>query len=347
MADRAALFAQVLALALGTGCGVAAYQVGLPLPWMIGPMIGTTVAAMLGAPIQGPEKLRPIVIPVIGVLLGSSITMEVLASALGWWPSLLMLIPFLISAAVVSFFFYRRIAGYDPVTAYFCAMPGGLNDMLILGGAAGGQETRIALAHASRILVVVCFVVLFYSFVLGVTSTGEQAGWVNLDALTLSDWVILGACAVAGARLGTLARLPAPQILGAMVLSGAAHVTGFVTVPPPTLAVIMAQVVVGTVVGCRFIGATPRQVGRDIGFAAVSTSLMILVAIGFSVALTAWTGTPLSQTFLAFSPGGLTEMSLLALAMDQDVAYVSALHIVRITVVILAAAPIFALLRRP
>ncbi|SMY07041.1 AbrB family transcriptional regulator [Flavimaricola marinus] len=346
MADRSSLIAQGWALLLGAACGYAAFAAGMPLPWMLGPMVGTTIAALFSAPIRGPEKLRPFVIPVIGVLLGSSVTAEILASALGWWPSLLVLIPFLVCAAVVSFHFYRRVAGYDPVTAYFCAMPGGLNDMLILGGAAGGQETRIALAHASRILIVVTFVVIFYSVALGVTATGRSAGWVRLDVLSWRDWLILGGCAILGARLGKIARLPAPQIVGPMILSGAAHVAALVTVPPPTLAVIVAQIVVGTVVGCRFVGSTARQVGRDILFAAISTALMIAVAVVFAFGLSAWTDIPVSQTFLGYSPGGLTEMSLLALAMEQDVTYVSALHIIRITMVIMAAAPIFALLRR-
>jgi uncharacterized protein len=346
MADRASLTAQGMALILGTACGMAAYFGGLPLPWMLGPMIGTTIAAMMGAPIRGPDKLRPYVIPVIGVLLGSSVTMEVVRGAVGWWPALVILIPFLVGAAVLSFGFYRRIAGYDTVTAYFCAMPGGLNDMLVLGAEAGGEEKRIALAHATRILVVVSFVVLFYGVVLQVAPASRGQGWVNLDVLSLRDWLILGTCAVLGARLGVLARLPAPQILGPMILSGAAHVTGLVIVPPPTLAVVVAQIVVGTVVGGRFIGATPREVGRDIGIASVSTGLMIAVALGFAWLLTAWTGAPLTQTFLAYAPAGLTEMSLLALAMQQDVAFVSAMHIIRITLVIMAAAPIFALLAR-
>ena len=45
--------------------------------------------------------------------------------------------------------------------------------------------------------------------------------------------------------------------------------------------------------------------------------------------------------FLAFSQGGLAEMSLLALAMGQDVAYVSVLHVVRITLTIGGAGAVF------
>ena len=339
--SKSLVLKQLLALMLGAMSGLLAYRIGLPLPWMLGPMLGTTIASMSNAPVQGPDWLRPFVIPVIGVLLGSGMTAQMLQDAV------VMLIPFLILSAGLSYTFYRRVGGYDQVTAYFCAMPGGLNDMLILGGAAGGQEKRIALAHASRIFVVVLFVVLFYGFVLGVKASGPQSGnWTSIGALAPLDWFILAGCAIVGAPLGALVRLPAPQILGPMLLSGVAHVTGIVTVSPPSVLVIIAQIVVGTVIGCRFLGATPREVGRDIGLATVSSLLMIGVAIAFAYAVTAGTGTSTSQTFLAYSPGGLTEMSLLAFAMGQDIAYVTTAHIIRITAVILLAAPVFHLIRR-
>lgn len=338
---------QVLALMLGAMSGLLADRIGLPLPWMLGPMLGTTIASMSNAPVQGPDWLRPFVIPVIGVLLGAGMTAQMLQDAVSWGPTMVLLIPFLIVSAGLSYAFYRRVGRYDQVTAYFCAMPGGLNDMLILGGAAGGQEKRIALAHASRIFVVVLFVVLFYGFVLGVNANGAKSGnWTAIGALAPLDWVILAGCAIVGGPMGALVRLPATQILGPMLLSGVAHVTFTVTVSPPSVLVIVAQIVVGTVIGCRFLGATPREVGRDIGLATVSSLLMIGVAIAFAYAVTAATGTSTSQTFLAYSPGGLTEMSLLAYAMDQDIAYVTTAHIVRITAVILLAAPVFNLIRR-
>jgi len=337
---------QLLALGIGAVSGIAAAAAGLPLPWMLGPMIGNTLAALLHLPVRAPARLRPLVIPVIGVLLGSAITAEVLGEVARWSVTFAFLVPFLIAAAAGSYAIYHRVGGYDPVTAFFCAMPGGLNDMLILGAAAGGEERRIALAHATRILFVILFVVLFFGLFLGVTTGGEVESGVPLGALSVRDWLILGACAALGVPLGQALRLPAGPILGPMLLSGAAHVAGLVTVPPPTAVVIVAQVVIGTVIGCRFIGATLREVGRDIGLGAMSSSAMLTVAVAFALLLRAATGVELSQAFLAYSPGGLAEMSLLALAMGQDAAYVSVVHVVRITLVIFAAAPAFRLLNR-
>ena len=53
----------------------------------------------------------------------------------------------------------------------------------------------------------------------------------------------------------------------------------------------------------------------------------------------------LAQAFLAYAPGGLTEMSLLTLAMGQDATYVSVIHVIRITLVIAAAPLVFAMIR--
>jgi uncharacterized membrane protein AbrB (regulator of aidB expression) len=57
-------------------------------------------------------------------------------------------------------------------------------------------------------------------------------------------------------------------------------------------------------------------------------------------------GIPFAAALLAFSPGGLAEMSLIALSMNVDAAYVSSHHIVRIFMIVLAAPLLFRLLRR-
>jgi membrane AbrB-like protein len=337
---------QLLALTIGLCGGLAAYYAGLPLPWMLGPMVANTVAAMLRAPIAGPDKLRPYVIPVIGVMLGSGVSADVLGLLGSWLITLLLLPLFLICAAGISYTVYRRLGRYDPVTAFYSAMPGGINEMLILGAAAGGDERRIALAHAARVLIIIVFVALFFGLVLGVTSGGRGAAqWIGLYQITALDYVILGICALLGALLGKWLGLPAAPIFGPMILSGVAHVAGWVTVAPPTIFVIAAQVTIGTIIGTRFVGATLREVRTDIGLSAVASFLMLVAAVGFAELIVVISGIPLAQAFLAFSPGGLTEMSLLTLAMGQDVAYVSVMHIIRITMVIALAPFLFTLTR--
>lgn len=335
-----------LALGIGAVSGLAAMAVGLPLPWMLGPMLGVALAALTGAPIHAPTRLRPVVIPAIGVMLGSSITPEVVAMVPRWALSVALLLPFLAAAGGVSWLIYRRIGGYDPVTAYFASMPGGLNDMVVMGAEAGGDERRIALAHALRIFVVIVVVVLFFGIVLGVRPQGQAGPWVALAALALSDWVILIGCGVLGVVAGRRLGLPAAPVLGPMILSGAAHLAGIVTVAPPTLIILGAQLVIGTVVGCRFLGAAWGEVGRDMVLGVVASLAMLAVAVVFALVVAGFTGIALTQATLAFAPGGLTEMTLLSLAMGKDVAYVSVIHMARLLLVIGVAGPLFGLLRR-
>lgn len=336
---------QMLALIIGIASALLCNWIGMPLPWMLGPMFGNTIAALAGLPVVAPNKLRPVVIPVLGVMLGSAITVA-LFSQLGGWVLTLVLLPiFLACASAASFAVYRKIGGYDPVTAFYAAMPGGLNEMLIMGAEAGGDGRKIALAHAARVLFVIFFVALFFGLVLGVQSETDQSAWIPVTAPSISDYAWLALAAVMGVGLGRIARLPATPVFGPMILSGLFHVTGWVSIAPPTVFIITAQIVVGTIIGTRFVGAKLAELRHDLTLAAGASLLMLAVGVGFAWIVVTANGMVLSQAFLAYAPGGLTEMSLLTIAMGQDVAYVSTMHIIRITLVIAIAPYVFAKVR--
>ena len=337
---------QFLALIIGVTSGVFCNWIGMPLPWMLGPMFGNTAAALFELPVIPPNKLRPVVIPILGVMLGSAITIE-LFGQLGSWVLTLVLLPiFLVLASGASYLTYRKLGRYDPVTAFYSAMPGGLNEMLILGEEAGGDGRKIALAHAARVLFVIFFVALFFGLVLGVQSGANGTAWIPVTAPTLADygWLILAA--ILGVHFGRIARLPAAPVFGPLVVSGAMHVAGLVEIAPPSVFIIASQIVVGSIIGTRFVGATLVELRNDMALASLASGLMLAVGVGFGAIVAAANGMTLSQAFLAYAPGGLTEMSLLTIAMDQDVAYVSTMHIIRITLVIAIAPYVFAAVRK-
>ena len=60
-------------------------------------------------------------------------------------------------------------------------------------------------------------------------------------------------------------------------------------------------------------------------------------AVAFALALHAMIGLPAEALVLAFAPGGLTEMTLIALSLDIDPAFVSTHHVVRIFLVVVLA----------
>jgi membrane AbrB-like protein len=208
------------------------------------------VAAFLGLRVGMRVRLRQGMIIILGVLLGASFTPELLQRLGEWAVSLCVLTGMTMTGATLCYAWLRRVTDWDRVTCYFAAMPGGLNDMTIMGGAMGGQERAIALAHALRILTVVLTIPVWYRLVNG----AQTSVLTMVHGPTGNDWkdyAILIACGVIGAIVGRLLRLPASFMMGPMIVSAIAHLGGFTNSQPPGFLVAAAQVVVGTGIGCR------------------------------------------------------------------------------------------------
>ncbi len=325
-------------LALGTLGGLAFYALALPLPWMLGALFATMTASVAGLPVAGPMRLRPVIVAIIGVLLGSRFTPEVMAQIGDTAVTLAILTFYLICVAVVVVPFYRFVGRQDWTTAYFAGMPGGLSEMIEFGEARGANVPVIVLAHSLRIVITIALMAVLFRVVLG-HEVGAAATGTG-PALGLADAAILTGSAVLGGFLGIRLRLPAPTFLGPLILSAAVHLVGFTESVPPTLLVNAAQVVLGTILGCRFLGIAPAMLARSGLLSLGATVLALALAAVAGLAMGAAAGVSLDQALLALAPGGLTEMGLIALAIQADVAFVALHHVARILVV-LVVAPLF------
>ncbi len=311
------------------------FWIGTPLPWMMGAMCATTVAALVRVPIKASKGLRNGFIVVLGVLLGSTFTPAML-DVIGQWS--LSLAAMAVYVAVVGLglcFLMLRITRYDRPTSYFSAAPGGLSEMIIVGGAMGGNERVISLVHSARVLFVVFSLPFFFSYSsdssLAAVAGGGEGG------LAWADFGLLLAAGVAGAVVFGLLRVPAAQLIGPMLFSAAIHLLGWTDAKPPPELVAVAQVVIGSTIGSRFAGIRWREILQPVGIALVLTVIMIAVSAGFALALQPLVDAPFDALWLAFSPGGLAEMSLIALALHLDPAFVATHHVFRILMVVILA----------
>jgi membrane AbrB-like protein len=332
--DLARIF---LGLSIGTAGGFAFAALSLPLPWMLGALTATMTAAVGGLPVLGPSRLRPVIVAVIGVLLGSRFTPDVAGQAGQATVTLMILVVYLAAVAAVVVPFYRFAGRQDWTTAYFAGMPGGLSEMIELGEARGADVPSIVLAHSLRIVLTIGLMAFLYRIVLGHDVGAAQSAGTSFHALGLTDAALLAACAIVGALAGKRLNLPAPTFLGPLVLSAAAHLIGITESAPPTLLVNAAQVALGTILGCRFLGIAPRLLARAGVLSLGATLLTLGLAFGAALAMSRLASVGLDQGLLALAPGGLTEMGLIALAINADVAFVALHHVVRILIVIVVA----------
>lgn len=340
------LAAIALALALGGLGGWAASLVDLPLAWMIGAMLATTIAALAGAPIAMAAPLRTLMVAVLGVMLGSGFTPEILAAAGAWTLSLCAIALYIAVCGLAGTLYFRRLCGYDPVTAYFSAMPGGLSEMVLVGTEMGGDGRVISLIHATRIMLVVLSIPFAFALGGGLDLGDRPAIGPALSALPAYDYVVLGLSGVVGYLGGRWLKVPAAAVVGPMLVSALVHLAGMTTAKPPADIVACAQVAVGTALGARFAGTPLRLIGRTLAASLGVTVILVAITVAFAVVLHAATVLPTGPIVLAFAPGGLAEMSLIAIALGADAAFVAIHHIVRIFLIVVLAPFAFRLLGR-
>ena len=335
-----------LAILLGLPGGALLQYIGSPLPWFLGPMLTNAVFALMGVPVVGPTFLRPYALPVLGVMLGSAFMPEIFRNLSVWAVSLAMIPAYAILSTAANYLYYRRVAHSDPVTSYFASVPGGLNDMILLGEEYGGDTRQIALAHSMRIIVSVLFIALLLVLFLDVSGASAQRRIIRFSDPELGDAAILLACAVIGPVLGRFLRFPARQMLGPLLLSAAAHLAGLVEIGPPTVLSLAAQFVLGICIGARFAGVSFGSAAMSMFHALISASLALAFSAVVALVVMSVAGVDFFGAFLGYAPGGMMEMSLLALAIGQSVAYVTVAHTMRYVFVMLVAPVLFHGLRR-
>jgi len=333
----------LVTLAVGTAGGFAFHRLGTPLPWLLGAFAASLCVTVTVGGVDVDRRLRQVAMPIMGVLIGSSFQPEILDHISRWPAGIGLAAAYTLIASGLGFLYLTRVAGWDRPTALCAAPPGGLAEMLSIGGEVGGDERRIILTHSIRIATVVVLATLtirFYFDVDASTLGQRSSGPVSIAA---TEWLILGACAVLGGVFGPRLHLPGGAIFAAMMLSGAVHISGLSHAAPPGWIIASVQVVLGSILGVRFQGITRREVITVASHSMVWALALLLLAFVLAMLLAPVFGLDPRGLFLATAPGGFAEMLLVAVAIGIESAFVATCHTARL-IVIFVGVPLFAAL---
>lgn len=327
--DRRVLKRLGLGLAVGAAGGWVADLLHVPLAWMLGALFFTMFAALMRLPVEVPLWLRAWFMIPVGLFLGESfdgLTLERLAS----WPlSIAGAFLYVPVAASAAYLYYRHVAREPRVTAVCSSMPGGLTAMVIIASAMGADDRRVALAQVFRIAIVICLAPAIAFGMLGL----EPPDAVEMAArarIGWADFAWLFAAAVAATALLDRIGVPIPFLLGPLAVSAVLRMGGFIDGALPSWLVEWALVVTGSSIGTRFRGVEWREWLRFAGLTFGGTAVLMAVSALFAVGVAAVSTVDVSAALLAFAPGGVAEMSLIALAVDADPGYVAVMHVARI-----------------
>jgi uncharacterized protein len=325
----------------GAALGLAKFPAG----WLSGAIIAVAIAALARRPVRVPRILGQAANIVLGISLGASVTPDSVARMASWPASLAVLALAMACGSAAVVFYLHKVHDWDVMSALFASSPGGLSQALALAAETGADLRSVAMVQAMRVLVLSAGLPLFFA-AFGITGSRPIANAAVATVASMEELAVLIVAAATGAIVAYRLHLPGGLLVGAMAVSGVLHATGLVQVNLPLPAAIVAFVVMGSIIGARFVGTDIWLLRRltlvGLGALAVGTA----VASVFAVAAALLLSLPVGDVVMAFAPGALEAMTTLAFALNLDPAYVGTHHIARLIFVSLVVPVVVQVMRR-
>jgi uncharacterized protein len=234
-----------------------------------------------------------------------------------------------VAISSASAFWLTRVSGWRKDDAVLASVPGALSTVLAIAADRKAAVAPIAIVQNLRLFVLIALLPSV------VVATGGGDGDPN--ALIGQGMPVESPGGMAFILIGGLAlgfvfkrlKVAAPILLGATIVSSVSHATEFVTgVIPPVIAT-GGLVLIGLFIAERFRNIQRSTLQRALVAALGSFSIGMGVAVVFAI-LAAWLAdVSFANSLVAFAPGGLEAMTVLALILGLDPLYVGIHHLVR------------------
>ncbi|ODM47980.1 aminopeptidase [Ruegeria sp. PBVC088] len=322
--------------ALTAATGVALFTLlGLPLPFLFGPLAACLLAALAQRPLQGFGQVSKGFRTILGVAVGASLTPDVVAALPSMAASLAFIPLYILVIGLIGVPYFHRVHGFDRVTAWYAAMPGGLQDMIIFGTEAGGDPRALSLIHATRVMIIVTVAPMILTFGFGSALTNDIGA--PAAEIPLHELALMAAAALIGWKGGERIGLFGASILGPMIVTAVLSLSGFIHARPPAEAILAAQFFIGVGIGVGYVGITLGELRRVVLAGVLFVLILAVLAAIFSEIVVLLGLAPPVEGFLAFAPGGQAEMTVLAIVAGADLGFVIVHHLTRVFLVITGA----------
>ena len=100
--------------------------------------------------------------------------------------------------------------------------------------------------------------------------------------------------------------------------------------------ICLIQIALGASIGGRMGQVDFPKLWSAVPDAYINAIVIIGIALGVAGLVSVLTEQPMLKIFLAISPGGVTELSLIAVALGYEVAFITLHHLFRMAVVLFA-----------
>ena len=317
----------IMAFFAGTLGSLFGWGLALPAPFLMGPVIVSTLFAILRTGFSVPEQIKQISFILIGISVGSNVTPEALLSISRWPLSILLMILSVITIIFLCKIILQNFFGMDKKSSLLASTPGHLSFVLMLGTETKADTTKIAIIQSIRVLaltIITPVIVVLYS--------GSEINDADLqrEIMNSGSLVVLCLLSIIGGLLLKVLNFPAPFLIGAMLISALSHGTNLTPGYVPNLLEGIAFAILGTVIGARFVGVEMKSLKSCLVSGLTITLAGISICFLASSIIFKLTGIPFVHIFIAIAPGGLETMVAMGGLVNAEPTYIAFHHVIRL-----------------
>ncbi len=328
--DRTAIIRRVAeTLAIAATGGLALGLAGVPAGYLSGSILAVAGAALARRPMLIPTRLMQAIFVLIGISLGAVVTPETLHGMATYPLSIAVLIVAMVCVSFAGAGYLRLVHGWDTTSAYLAAAPGGMSQVMALAAELGGDMRAIAIVQVIRVVIVAVGLPAGLSL-LGLVGHFTRGVGGPFNPALLGELAILVAASTVVGIVAYRVRFPGGLLFGAMLTSAVLHGSGLIHAVMPWWVANTAMISLGAVTGSRFANTPLRLLLNFIAAAFGSFAVAVTIAAVFGAGLISVLSLRIAEVMIAFAPGSVDAMMLLALALHLDPVYVGAHHLTRI-----------------
>ncbi len=300
----------------------------IPLAWMIGPMIATSLTALKGFQIIMPRLALSSILIILGLHIGNYIDQNLLNQMVNWiWTTIIMFFYIIISILIVSKYL-QKFSDYKEKTSIFSAAPGALGPLMILAEYEKSDLSQVATAHLIRLIIIITL----FPFIIVSLYPAEALELEKFDYMSQNHWelIILIIVSLVFIFFFDKFKVPAALLSGTLVASGVLQISDIASYKLPDASINFCLLILGASVGCRFTNKTFKEVANNSFHGLVATILLVLLGLIAAYVATFFVDNNILSLILSFCPGGIYEVAVIAIAFDLEPDFVAFHHIIRL-----------------
>jgi membrane AbrB-like protein len=324
--------ALAVTLAVAAAGGALFAFLGLPAAWLSGSLVAASALALAGFPARVPDGLRRVVFVVLGISMGAAVTPETIAGMRNW-PITMIVLALSIPGAMGAVMLYLGWAGWDREESFYASALGAMSAVIAAATDAGVDVRKVVFAQSVRVFLLIAALPGILVALGLAAPEGRAVAAPSFAIGPLWEIALMAAGGIAGGLVAERLAVPGGLIVGAMLVNAILHGTGFVTALLPLQVLIPCFILLGAFVGARFAGTDFAMLRRLLVHSVGAFVVAVAASSTFAVAAALLSGEGIGKTVVAFAPGGLEAMIILAFLIGLDPAFVGAHHLVRFVLI--------------